>query len=155
MNMKDNKLIAEFMELEASPKYNPKEYYIKEYNSGEWYLPEEMQYHNSWDWIMPVISKCLEIGKNVPIERIYHSLHTQDLSFAYKSVVEFIKGRGLNSVSVTNNYEIEIDNYIRWFKEENSDQYGELKWLIDLLLNSKHKNDIIDVLKTTNEGIEY
>ena len=49
-------------------------------------------------------------------------------------------------------YEIEIDNYIKWFKEENSDQYGELKWLIDLLLNSKHKKDIIDVLKTTNDG---
>tara|TARA_R100001510_G_C7613834_1_gene176561 strand:- start:79 stop:273 length:195 start_codon:yes stop_codon:yes gene_type:complete len=49
-------------------------------------------------------------------------------------------------------YEIEIDNYIKWFQKENSDQYGELKWLIDLLLNSKHKEDIIDVLKTTNEG---
>ena len=49
-------------------------------------------------------------------------------------------------------YEIEIDNYIKWFTEKNSDQYGELKWLIDLLLNSKHKEDIIDVLKTTNEG---
>ena len=53
-----------------------------------------------------------------------------------------------------NNYEIEIDNYINWFKEENSDEYGELKWLIDLLLNSKHKDNIIDVLKTTNEDYE-
>ena len=53
-----------------------------------------------------------------------------------------------------NNYEIEIDNYIKWFKEENSDEYGELKWLIDLLLNSKHKDNIIDVLKTTNEDYE-
>jgi len=49
-------------------------------------------------------------------------------------------------------YEIEIDNYIKWFKEENSDQYGELKWLIYLLLNSKHKGIIINILKElTNE----
>jgi hypothetical protein len=49
-------------------------------------------------------------------------------------------------------YEIEIDNYIKWFKEENSDQYGELKWLIYLLLNSKHKGKIINILKElTNE----
>jgi hypothetical protein len=157
----NNKLIAEFMGAVGTPKYNPTEWDVyltgcldvdsDDENAQHFYTPDEMKYHKSWNWLMPVISKCLEIGKNVPIERIYHSLHTQDLSFAYKSVVEFIKGRGLNSVSVTNNYEIETDNYIKWFKEENSDQYGELKWLIDLLLNSKHKDNIIDVLKTTNE----
>ncbi len=48
-------------------------------------------------------------------------------------------------------YEIEIDNYIKWFKEENSDQYGELKWLIDLLLNSEHKEDMEQVLNDTYE----
>ncbi len=45
-----------------------------------------------------------------------------------------------------------IDNYIEWFRTDNSDPHGELEWLIDLLLNSKHKKDIIDVLKTTNDG---
>ena len=48
-------------------------------------------------------------------------------------------------------YEIEIDNYIKWFQKD-LDQHGELKWLICLLLDSKHKEDIIDVLKITNEG---
>ena len=59
--MKHNKLIAEFMELEATPKYNPKEYYVKEYNSGEWYLPEEMQYHVSWDWLIPVAQRLIDV----------------------------------------------------------------------------------------------
>ena len=53
----NNTMIAEFMELEVTPKYNPKEYYVKEYNSGEWYLPEEMKYHESWDWLMLVVEK--------------------------------------------------------------------------------------------------
>jgi len=100
--MKHNKLIAEFMELEATPKYNPKEYYVKEYNSGEWYLPEEMEYHTSWDWLMPVIKKidsyaCEEMdfsdyddyrNKYVFIHNI--SLHN-DIREVYNQVVEFIK----------------------------------------------------------------
>tara|TARA_A100001201_G_scaffold134926_1_gene122879 strand:+ start:1358 stop:1552 length:195 start_codon:yes stop_codon:yes gene_type:complete len=49
-------------------------------------------------------------------------------------------------------YEIEIDTYIKWFRNECCDPYDELKWIIDLLLNSRHKEDIIDVLKTTHEG---
>ena len=69
-------------------------------NGDDVFHPDDMQFHISWDWLMPVISKCLEIGANVPIsvkvtfhERIYHSLHTQDISFAYKEVVEFIKNQ--------------------------------------------------------------
>jgi hypothetical protein len=87
--MKNNKLIAEFMELEASPKYNPKEYYIKEYNSGEWYLPEEMQYHNSWDWLMPVIENIDHL-QNEPVMSIEKALSTRSIDDTYKSVVEFI-----------------------------------------------------------------
>lgn len=92
--MNDNKIIAEFMELEATPKYNPKEYYVKEYNSGEWYLPEEMQYHTSWDWLMPVINKCLNIYH---IEQMNDDLNFTfydamgNMEETYQAVVEFIK----------------------------------------------------------------
>jgi len=81
-----NILIAEFMGYEV----NHNKCYSPKYNDG---TIAPMQFHKSWDWLMPVISKCLEIGANVPVERIYHSLHTQDISFAYKSVVEFIKNQ--------------------------------------------------------------
>ena len=40
-----------------------------------------------------------------------------------------------------------IDNYIEWFRTDNSDPHGELEWLIDLLLNSEHKEDIEQVLE--------
>ena len=86
----NNKLIAEFMELEASPKYNPKEYYIKEYNSGEWYLPEEMQYHTSWDWLMPVVDKIEQVHEGVPKQLINLSLFSTRQEI-YQAVVEFIK----------------------------------------------------------------
>ena len=78
-----NKLIAEFMQ-KGSENFGLYDF------DGCHYRLDELKFHISWDWLMPVISKCLEIGANVPVERIYHSLHTQDISFAYKSVVEFI-----------------------------------------------------------------
>lgn len=89
---KTNKIIAEFMGL--TNHHNDKSMMVTKTPQGNEVIPiESMKYNTSWDWLMPVISKCLEIGKNVPVERIYHSLHTQDLSFAYKSVVEFIKNQ--------------------------------------------------------------
>jgi transposase len=101
--MKNNKLIAEFMELEASPKYNPKEYYIKEYNSGEWYLPEEMQYHNSWDWLIPVANEIIksrdEQNADWDLTDLKYALQTTNIEYVYKAVVEFINQ--LNN----NNYE--------------------------------------------------
>ena len=92
--MKDNKLIAEFMELEASPKYNPKEYYVKEYNSGEWYLPEEMQYLTSWDWLMPVVSACKDhqiFGTQNIIDDIDNALICGEKESVFCKVVTFIK----------------------------------------------------------------
>tara|TARA_R110002012_G_scaffold28141_3_gene89074 strand:+ start:2529 stop:2822 length:294 start_codon:yes stop_codon:yes gene_type:complete len=96
--MENNKLIAEFMELEATPKYNPKEYYVKEYNSGEWYLPEEMKYHTSWDWLMPVINKIRSMESTYEVEEVGKydwdneiSHYEFDLDLTYESVIKFIK----------------------------------------------------------------
>ena len=84
--MKENELIAEFMgvgkyyEAQSSNQFN--------------------HYHNSWDWLMPVVEKCLvgeaeqsEEISNTIIKNIYEGICNQDISFAYKSVVEFIKQR--------------------------------------------------------------
>jgi len=92
--MKHNKLIAEFMELEASPKYNPKEYYVKEYNSGEWYLPEEMQYHVSWDWLIPVAQRLIDVYISIdePDEQeLQQSILYDRIDVVYIIVAELIK----------------------------------------------------------------
>lgn len=44
--MENNKLIAEFMGAVGSPMYKP----------------NEMKYHSSWDWLMPVIEKIEHLG---------------------------------------------------------------------------------------------
>ncbi len=57
-----------------------------------------MKYHSSWDWLMPVIQKCLlgeaeqsEEISNTTIKNIYEGICNQDILFAYKSVIQFIK----------------------------------------------------------------
>jgi len=92
--MNDNKLIAEFMELEVTPKYNPKEYYVKEYNSGEWYLPEEMQYHASWDWLIPVAQKLIDVYISIDEQDeqdLQQSILYDRVDVVYQIVVEVIK----------------------------------------------------------------
>ena len=44
-----------------------------------------------------------------------------------------------------------IDNYYKWFRENCSCPYDELEWLIKTLLNSKHKEDMMQVLNDTYE----
>jgi hypothetical protein len=56
--MKNNKLIAEFMEL-PTEFFNSGilNYYFKEFNSGAWYEEHELSYNFSWDWLIPVVEK--------------------------------------------------------------------------------------------------
>ena len=95
--MKDNKLIAEFMGMNyGDPKDNS--VMIQMTPQGSEVVPiNSMKYHSSWDWLMPVIQKCLvgeaeqsEEISNTLIKNIYEGICNQDISFAYKSVVEFI-----------------------------------------------------------------
>lgn len=51
-----NQLIAEFMEIERCTRCDPwcGRYC---YNPGVYYLPDEMEYNSSWDWLMPACKK--------------------------------------------------------------------------------------------------
>jgi len=93
--MKDNKLIAEFMEL-PTEVFKPSRitnYYHREYNSGTWYEEHELSYNVSWDWLMPVVAKCFDIyhieQKNDELNfKFYDSIG--DIKATYKLVIEFI-----------------------------------------------------------------
>ncbi len=42
-----------------------------------------------------------------------------------------------------------IDNYVKWFREDCGDPYGELEWFIKTLVRTEHKEDIMDILNDT------
>ena len=52
-----------------------------------------LKYHSSWDWLMPVISKCrIESNSEDDYwEGIYYTLEECDIDITYPTVIEFIK----------------------------------------------------------------
>ena len=95
--MKNNKLIAEFMGVNVITLDDVRKNKNPYISSADGYLEDDLKYHSSWDWLMPVLEVCL-IGEaeqseeisNTLIKNIYEGICNQDISFAYKSVIQFI-----------------------------------------------------------------
>ena len=85
----DNKLIAEFMGLET-PDGCYFEHLTKEGNR-ELTHHILLQYHTSWDWLMPVVQKCYKIDNEEGFDSLVDAVSTLDLDGTYQAVVEFIK----------------------------------------------------------------
>jgi hypothetical protein len=87
MESTNNKLIAEFMKL-------PTEVFnsgiMNYHHDGAWYEEHELSYNVSWDWLMPVVEKCLTTGDRQHFV-INDALLTCNIEEVYKAVVEFIK----------------------------------------------------------------
>ena len=102
--MSDNKLIAEFMGAEPDKKTFMR--------TGE----KVYFYHTSWDWLMPVVEKCLSQSDDTMLEQwssIYDTLPSCNIDEVYESVVKFIS---------YNKYPFnEGDDY--WVEED-----GDLVW---------------------------
>lgn len=79
LRIKNNVLIADFMDLR---------------NTGmSIYKESDYKYHKSWDWLMPVVAKCFDIyhieQKNDDLNfKFYDSIG--DIKATYKLVLEFI-----------------------------------------------------------------
>tara|TARA_Y100000114_G_C11698664_1_gene297330 strand:+ start:326 stop:625 length:300 start_codon:yes stop_codon:yes gene_type:complete len=93
--MKENKLIAEFMRLQFSKG----EYYRPLYNSGDWIPENELQYHKSWEWLIPVLHKMNktelwdehDISQEDGLVDLATYLVSGDKTSMYNVIVEFIK----------------------------------------------------------------
>ena len=88
--MKNNKLIAEFMGISIDGEFA----YIKDEGSPlEETMPiNQMEYHTSWDWLMPV---CQKIDEKLSDNRLNlgyfdECLTSNDLEVRFQAVVEFI-----------------------------------------------------------------
>ena len=91
----DNKLIAEFMGRPYEQEY------LEKGVGGiceEISLNEDLRYHTSWDWLMPVINKIRSMDSTYEVEEVGKydwdneiSHYEFDLDLTYQSVVELIK----------------------------------------------------------------
>ena len=79
----NNKLIAEFMQ-KGSEGFGLYDF------DGCHYRLDELKFHTSWDWLMPVIQKCRQENRLEYFDRVYYAIEECDINITYKSVVEFI-----------------------------------------------------------------
>ena len=89
--MKNNKLIAEFMGLSIKAGVC---YYTDENNEFPMGIRsnDNLPYDTSWDWLMPVIQKCIRTGDNTDEwDNIFDALSLLSINAVYEEVVEFIK----------------------------------------------------------------
>ena len=85
--MKDNKLIAEFMGWGVNDGYlfPPNDECM---HGIDGWTAEDIPYHTSWDWLMPVVDKCYQEHMS---KHIADAVMTCDIDTTYKVVVEFIQ----------------------------------------------------------------
>ncbi len=94
--MNENKLIAEFMELETSDGC----YFEHLTKKGNTELTHHilLQYHISWDWLMPVVEKIEQVNEGVPDQLLNISLFSS-IDEVYQAVIEFIESyEQINSI---------------------------------------------------------
>jgi hypothetical protein len=90
--MKDNQIIAEFMGMELG---DDKTMY---YDDAENLHPptpiNELKYHTSWDWLMPVANEIIksrdEQNTDWDLTDLKYALQTTNIEYVYKAVVKFI-----------------------------------------------------------------
>jgi len=89
--MEENKLIAEFMGMENERHSDGRYLFttdIDELKGTDTRFWEELYFHVSWDWLMPVIDKCYQEHMS---KHIADAVMTCDIDTTYKVLVEFIK----------------------------------------------------------------
>ena len=96
--MKENKLIADFMgvQYKSDEEYLKKLKEMREHGIGyeQGYMESQLNYHESWDWLMPVVGKITRDEKYWENEYREHLMdiipygHIEDV---YDAVVGIIK----------------------------------------------------------------
>ena len=90
----NNKLIAEFMGNPTifNPIHDATLYQVKEQSNMTYHI-DELEYHTSWDWLMPVVKKCRQDNRLEYFDFVYYAIEMCDINITYKAVVEFIKNQ--------------------------------------------------------------
>lgn len=87
-----NRLIVEFMQTEDDRESSGAGFYCL--RGYALYKPEELRYHASWDWLMPVVEKITPIAKEIGQQAwrdTQWALIDANIEHVYVRVIQFIK----------------------------------------------------------------
>jgi hypothetical protein len=87
--LENNRLIAEFMGLK---KDNPNTNWFYNAESGKYFRENELEYHQKWGWIMPVVKKISHLYDFFNIENDLKDLRINaNINDVYSACLSFIK----------------------------------------------------------------
>tara|TARA_R110000851_G_scaffold44178_4_gene108787 strand:+ start:8454 stop:8870 length:417 start_codon:yes stop_codon:yes gene_type:complete len=117
----------------------------------------DLQYHTSWDWLMPVIREILvsiEVDNlNYDTEELKSNTLDCDIDGAYKEVVEFIKSQKEKSLSYDDTRDISIRCIQKLIElghlHDDYDTHFEIQDAIQDEINDKLGLDIDDRFELT------
>lgn len=100
--IENNKLIAEFMEfpintIETLGKREIYGYYTinvptKYTMYGKEYAHiDKLRFHESWDWLMPVVEKCFSFKDNDKMSELTNKFDFYNINEMYNAVITYIK----------------------------------------------------------------
>tara|TARA_R100001244_G_scaffold81028_1_gene63292 strand:- start:45 stop:344 length:300 start_codon:yes stop_codon:yes gene_type:complete len=89
--LENNKLIAEFMGLNVVTLDEIRNNKNPHISSADGYTSDDIHYHDSWDWLMPVVQECYKSDNEELFDELVDSVSTLSIVNTYNSVVEFIK----------------------------------------------------------------
>ncbi len=104
--MENNKLIAEFMGLEVL--YRPNSNGFIEISDTELCDVDDLIYHTSWNWLMPVVEKIEDLGYDVIIRQGTCEIRGEDVnSMKYDNFERFDAGKHITTYSA-------VVKFIKW-----------------------------------------
>ena len=106
--IENNKLIAEFMGI---PSYEYRGYTMFVFDDNNHRTDVDLHYHNSWDWLMPVVKKCYEYGQLASDERT--DLHLCLLKYKHKCNIEESL---LGIIDIESTHKAVVE-FIKWYNE--------------------------------------
>jgi cytochrome oxidase Cu insertion factor (SCO1/SenC/PrrC family) len=107
----ENKLIAEFMGVNIITIDDVRKNKNPYFSSADGYLEDDIKYHSSWDWLMPVVEKIENFGfEFFIVEDRVKIAHNTDHSIDV--IIDFTSGRRKNETA----YQAVVE-FIKWYNE--------------------------------------
>lgn len=124
-----NKLIAEFMYPNAKKEYESGDIIIEDNVFKKVQLIfghyDQMRYHKSWDWLMPVVEKIEETEKNVFVQNFTIEIKWERNGLGNKHICKilFVRKNRFNAIvhesdSKINAVWLSVVEYIEWYHRD-------------------------------------
>lgn len=126
--LENSKLIAEFMGMKNISSVNQHPEYKDQ--EGDYWFPERMEYHLSWNWLMPVVEKIAKLqfkpvevinnGEDSYYDNIYPRTFGMVNADTRKFMVRLNKFPLHQSNSLIEATYYAVIEFIEWYNKQNS-----------------------------------